>query len=232
MIIQWYGQSCFRIVTRWTPPGSLQSEETVFVIDPFSKAIGLRPPSGRTDVVLVTHDHSDHNHIEAVLRHAQDKIGGEPFVIKQPGEYDIKGSYIQGIESFHDNVGGKQRGLNIIYTLFDGDITICHLGDLGQDMLIEDQLERIGSVDICMIPVGGIYTIDGEGAQSIIQQIEPSIVIPMHYALPNLSVKLDKRDEFLKIMGAKGIEPLPKLTIKKKEINPEETKIILLDPQG
>lgn len=220
MVIQWYGQACFKITARWTAPQSVKSEEAVLVIDPFDKKLGLRPVGGRADIVLVTHEHFDHNNAAA--------LRGEPFVIRGPGEYDIKEIYIRGIPAFHDNKEGKERGLTTIYTLESEGIRLCHLGDLGQEELLAEQLEAIGDVDILMIPVGGVYTIDGEGARKIINQIEPAIVLPMHYALRGLSVKLNKPEEFLKVFGAKNPETLPKLTIKKKDINPEETKVVLL----
>jgi len=220
MIIQWYGQACFKIMSRWTPAGSLGTEEVVFAIDPFDKKIGLRPPSGRADVALVTHDHYDHNNVDA--------LSGEPFVISGPGEYDIKGAFVRGIEAFHDSQEGKERGKVTIFIILMEGLRICHLGDFGQEELTQVQLDAIGDIDILMIPTGGVYTIDAENAQKIVDQIEPSIIIPMHYGIPGLSVKLNKVDEFLKVRGVKSPEILPRLTIRKKDVNSEETKVVLL----
>ncbi len=220
MQIIWKGQSCFQITTQKT------KTQVAITIDPFSSEIGLRPPSGAADIVLVTHDHHDHNNVKAVA--------GTPFVISGPGEYEIKDVYIVGIPSFHDAVLGKERGANTIYVIDAEDLRVCHLGDLGQKELTDDQLEKIGEVDILMIPVGGVYTIDGKDALKIMSQIEPKIIIPMHYSLPKLNPpaggKLDDLDKFLKAAGIRKIEPLPKLTIKKKDLPEEEVKIVILKP--
>ncbi len=216
MQIIWKGQSCFQITTQKT------KTQVAITIDPFSSEIGLRPPSGAADIVLVTHDHHDHNNVKAVA--------GTPFVISGPGEYEIKDVYIVGIPSFHDAVLGKERGANTIYVIDAEDLRVCHLGDLGQKELTDDQLEKIGEVDILMIPIGGNFTISEKEAQKIMSQIEPKITIPMHYLVPKLKVKLEGVDKFLKSLGIKSMQPEPKLSIKKKDILPEEAKIVVLEP--
>lgn len=217
MNITWYGQSCFQISSTQG-----KNNHVSIVIDPFDENTGLRPPRLQADVLLVTHDHHDHNNVKAV--------SGQPLVITGPGEYEIKGAFIQGILGFHDNSQGTQRGNVTIYTIETEEMRICHLADLGQKELSSDQLDKIGDVDILMIPAGGVYTIEAAEAVKIIAQIEPKIIIPMHYKIPKLKIKLDAIDKFLKAMGIKKIEPLPKLSIKKKDISPEETKIIVLQP--
>jgi len=216
MQITWKGQSCFQITTQKT------KTPVNITIDPFSPEIGLRPPTGAADIVLVTHDHYDHNNTKALL--------GQPFIISGPGEYEIRDVYILGIPSWHDSSGGKERGQNTIYVIDAEDLRVCHLGDLGQKELTEDQLEKIGQVDILMIPVGGNFTISEKEAQKIMSQIEPKITIPMHYSIPKLKVKLDGVDKFLKSLGIKSMKPEPRLSIKKKDILPEEAKIIVLEP--
>jgi L-ascorbate metabolism protein UlaG (beta-lactamase superfamily) len=216
MNITWKGQSCFQITTQKT------KNPVNITIDPFSPEIGLRSPTGAADIVLVTHDHHDHNNTKAVA--------GQPLIISGPGEYEIKDVYILGIPSFHDSADGKERGANTIYVINAEDLRICHLGDLGQKELTEDQLEKIGEVDILMIPVGGNFTISEKEAQKIMSQIEPKITIPMHYQIPKLKLKLEGVDKFLKSLGIKSMQPLPKLSIKKKDILPEEAKIIVLEP--
>lgn len=217
MQIYWFGQACFRISLMKN-----RSEPINIVIDPFSDDIGLKMPSLEADILLVSHSHYDHNNIS--------KIKAEPFLIREPGEYEIKGVFFQAIPSFHDQFQGRERGENLIFTLEAEDIKLCHLGDFGQRELSEEQLEKIGEVDILMIPVGGIYTIDAHQARDIISQIEPKIVIPMHYFLPGLKIKLDGLDKFLQAIGQKKIEPQPKLKIQKKDLPSEETKIIFLEP--
>ena len=217
MQIIWQGQSFFQILIR-------KGKESVIriAIDPFDEQIGLKPPTCEADIVLVTHSHYDHNNIKA--------IKGNPFLISGPGEYEIKGVFIQGISSFHDNVQGKERGENTIYTLESEGIKICHLGDLGQKELTDEQLEKIGEVDILMIPVGGVYTISAKEAAKIISQIEPKIVMPMHYHIPKLKIKLEGLDKFLKMMGVKTPEISKKLSVSQKNLPSEGMKIIILKP--
>ncbi|MBI2624558.1 MBL fold metallo-hydrolase [Candidatus Parcubacteria bacterium] len=209
MVITWYGQSCFRI----------QSSETVLVIDPFSKEIGLVPPRGRADAVLVSHHHFDHNNVSS--------LEGEPAVLDGPGEYEVKEVAVRGILADHDEVGGAERGKVTIFTLELEDIRLCHLSDLGQKRLTETQVEAIGEVDILLVPVGGVYTIGGREAALVVNQIEPRIVIPMHYLLPGLTINLEPADAFFKEMGI-AVEAMPKLTLKKKDLPTGETKIVQL----
>src|ERR1700675_1257700 len=116
MTISWFGQSCFRI----------EAKEGSVLIDPFSKDIGLRPPKIKDDIVLVTHQHFDHNNIGDAT--------DEAFIIQNPGEYEKQGIAIRGIQSFHDNKEGAERGLNTIYMIKAEELTVCHLGDLGHKL--------------------------------------------------------------------------------------------------
>lgn len=202
--ITWVGQAYFRISV-----SNSKDQQTNIVIDPFGD-IGLKMPSFEADIAMITHQHADHNNIKS--------IKGKYFLIQDPGEYEIKGLFIQGIPSFHDDKNGKERGNNIIYTIEAEELRFCHLGDLGQKELTEEQLENIGRVDILMIPVGGVYTISYAEALKIISQIEPKIVIPMHYALPGLKFQLDEVGKFLKAMGNNSIEPQDKLNVKSSSL--------------
>lgn len=217
MHIIWHGQSCFEIIA-----SHKIGEQVKIVIDPFSEEIGLNLPKLEPEILLITHSHYDHNNVKAV--------GSSPFLIEGPGEYEIKDVFIQGIPSYHDEKEGKERGQNTIYTIEAEEMRLCHLGDFGETELTSEQLEKIGDVDILMVPVGGIYTLDVKGAAKVISQIEPRIVIPMHYYLPKLKVKIGGLDAFLKEMGQKSVEPQPKLLIKKKDLTAEETKIVVLQP--
>jgi len=217
MQIIWKGQSCFQIIS-----SQGKNNHVNIVIDPYSEDIGLKVPKLEADILLTTHNHYDHNNVKVV--------GGNPFLIQGPGEYEIKEVFIQGIPAFHDSSLGKERGINTIYTIEAEELRLCHLGDLGQKELTSEQIDKIGQVDILMIPVGGVYTISAKEAVKIMSQIEPNITIPMHYQLPELKLKLDGLDKFLKTMGIKKLASLPKLSIKKKDILPEEAKIIILSP--
>jgi len=218
MKIIWHGQSLFEIITL-----AKQNGETKIVIDPFDEKLGLRVPRLSADILLTSHQHYDHCNIKAV--------SGEPFLIEGPGEYEIKGVYVKGVSAFHDNSLGKERGKVAIFILESEEIKVCHLSDFGQKELTEEQIEEIGEVNILMIPIGGVYTIGAKEAAAVIKQIEPQIVIPMHYKIPKLKEKLEELDKFLKIMGVKNHESFDKLTIKKKDLAVEgETKIIVLTP--
>ncbi len=210
MVIDWYGHNCFRI----------ESGEIVVVTDPFPKKIGLKPFQGKADIVTISHNHLDHNNISA--------IKGTPFIVAGSGEYEIKKIIIRGISSFSGGVKGKTRDSNTIYLIQTGQIRICHLGHLGHN-LSDDQLEKIGQVDILMIPVGGTFTIDPDEAPKVINQIEPRIVIPMHYQLPKLKLgaKIASVEKFLKEMGVSP-KPVEKLVVKKKDLVQEGTEVVLM----
>lgn len=208
MTITWYGQSCFKITDK----------NVTLVTDPFDAKIGLKPLRTEADIVTVSHSHYDHNNTGA--------IKGEPIIVDSPGEYSIKGVGIKGIVCFHDNKQGKERGMNTIYAIEIEGIKICHLGDLGH-ILSDEQIDQIGNVDILLIPIGGKYTIDTQEAIEVINQIEPRLVIPMHYKVNGLNIDLEKVDKFAKEMGAS--KQIPKLTIKKKELPSEETETIIME---
>jgi L-ascorbate metabolism protein UlaG (beta-lactamase superfamily) len=215
MQIIWKGQSCFQIITSRD-----KNNQVTLVVDPFGESIGLRVPKLEADVLLITHDHPDHNNVKAV--------SNNPFLIQGPGEYEIKGVSIQGIPAFHDSASGKEKGQITMYTIESEGLRVCHLGDLGQKELTDEQVEKIGNVDILLIPTGGVYTISAKEATGVISQIEPRIVIPMHYHIPKLKIKLDGLDKFLKTMGVKSPEVLNKLSIKKKDIVEEKTEVVIL----
>ena len=189
------------------------------MIDPFSKEIGLRSPKIKDDLVLITHDHYDHSNT--------DNMEGEVFLVNTPGEYERKGIHVRGIMSYHDNQEGTERGLNTIFAIKTEDMSICHLGDLGQDRLNEKQLDEIGDVDILMIPVGGRYTIDGKTATEIIGQIEPKVIIPMHYKINDLKSDLDVPEKFVKELGLTAEKVEDKYRIQKKNLPAEELKLVM-----
>jgi L-ascorbate metabolism protein UlaG (beta-lactamase superfamily) len=215
--IYFAGQSCFQISVT-----NSKDHSADIVIDPFDDATGLKLPNLSADILLVTHDHHDHNNIKDVK--------GDPFVAQGPGEYEIKGVFIRGIPSFHDDKEGKTKGQNTIYTIEAEDLRFCHLGDLGQKELTDEQVDKIGQIDILMIPVGGEPTISSVEAQKIISQIEPRIVIPMHYALPKLKMELDDVAKFLKTMGKNSVVPQDKLVIKNSTLPKEGMEIVVLQP--
>jgi len=214
MNIIWYGQSCFQITSNQSKNGQAN-----IIIDPFDESLGLRAPKLEADILLMTRKDYEHSGAK--------NVSGNPFVIDGPGEYETKEIFIQGIPVPYSE---KEKGFNTIYTIEAEEIKICHLGFFSQKELTDEQVEKIGETDILMIPVGGDDTISAKEAIKIMSQIEPKITIPMYYQIPKLKAKLDGVDKFLKAMGVKKVEPIPKLSIKKKNIASDEAKIIILNP--
>lgn len=212
MNIVWYGQTCFKITVQKGKNGLVN-----LLIDPFEKEVGLKPPKSEADIILLTSPKSA----------PKTPFPKESFLISGPGEYDIKGIYIEGIAEAN-NLKGEKEPRNTIYTIESEEIKICHLGALRQKELNSQQLERIGDIDILMLPVGGGASLDASEAVKIMSQIEPRITLPAYYKLPNLKEKLESPEKFLKSLGIKSIEPLPKLSLKQKDISKEEAKVILL----
>ncbi len=211
MTITWYGYSCFKI--------NNQGGRITIITDPFDKKIGLTPPRGNADIVTVSHDHFGHNNIKA--------ISGDVFAVESPGEYEIKGIRIMGISSYHDKKEGQERGKNTMYVIKVDGIKICHLGDMGQEKLTDKQLESIGNVDVLMIPVDGVVTINAREAVKIVKQIDPNVVIPMHYKLPGLTVNFNDVKDFLKEIGLNGQQAVDKLVLKKKDLIGKEMEVVI-----
>jgi L-ascorbate metabolism protein UlaG (beta-lactamase superfamily) len=207
--ISWLGHSCFR----------LRGSHATVITDPYSPDLGysLGKPTAR--IVTVSHQHPGHSYCRG--------IGGQPRVINGPGEYEISGVLILGIATFHDGEGGKKRGKNTVYLMEIDEISVCHLGDLGH-VLTGEQVEEIDNVDVLLLPVGGVSTINAPVAAEIVRQLEPKAVIPMHYKTPALSWELEPVERFLKEIGAKELNPQPKLSLTKSSL-PDTTQVFLLD---
>lgn len=202
MIIQWFGNSYFRI----------DSKNKIIAINPYSESItGLKPPRFKFDILLIAQEQENDNNKSIAM--------GDPLILEGPGEIETKGIFIEGV---------AQKS-NTIYLIKSEGITLCHLGNLEKNNLKEELLEKVANVDILFIPIGGHGSINNEEAISLISQIEPKIIIPMHYALPNLKIKLDSLDKFIKAISKKP-EVLDKLVIRKNNL-PGETKLIVLNKQ-
>ena len=208
MRIKFIGHACFLIT----------SESGVKIItDPYMKSpyIKYEDIKDEADIVLISHDHEDHNNPKAVK--------GKPKIVKEIGETEIKGIKIKGIQSFHDTEKGKLRGKTIIYKFEVDGIKICHLGDLGHT-LDEEKVKEIGEVDILLIPVGGTFTIGPDEAWEVVKALNPKIIIPMHYKTQYCLYPLKEVKEF-----TKGKEKEEGKEIEIKELPTEQT-IITLKP--
>ncbi len=212
MIITWLGHSCFKLQDK------IGNDGVTLITDPYSKEIGLKLPSLEADLVTISHDHEDHNNASA--------IKGGPRIIDCAGEYDVKGIFVEGIASFHDEEKGEKRGENIIYRIEIDDISVAHLGDLSHT-LDSAELEKLVGTDILLIPVGGKYTLDAKKAVEVISQIEPRMVIPMHYRHPDLKFELDDLEKFIKEIGVVPTYE-EKLKISKKDLPAEEMELVVL----
>lgn len=189
MKLRWLGHAAFRLAFT----GGLS-----FVTDPYSADIGYPPLRVTADYVTKSHDHSDHNNVAAVE--------GCRRVFDAAGVYHVDGVTVNAVLTPHDDVGGAKRGPNLVFAFDDGDIRVCHLGDLGAP-LTDAQRAAIGSVDVLLVPVGGVYTIDARGAATVCEQLMPRLVIPMHYRTASLVYHLAGVDAFLAAIG--GGERLP-----------------------
>lgn len=212
MIITWLGHSCFKIQDKTTTDG------LTLVTDPYDSSIGMKLPNFEADMITISHDHKDHNNKTA--------FRGQPYIIDSAGEYDVKGVLVEGIKAYHDEKNGKDRGDNIIYHIEMDGIALCHLGDLGH-VLDNKQLERLAGIDILFVPVGGKYTLDAKKAVEVISQIEPRIVIPMHYKTKDSKIDIEGVEKFVKELG---LEPTyeEKLKISKKELPQEDMELVIL----
>ena len=208
MDITWLGHSCFRI----------KGSQAIIITDPFPPELGYTLGKQTANIITLSHQHPSHSYAQG--------IGGEPKIIKGPGDYEISGILIIGIATFHDNQRGQVRGKNTVYVMEIDGVSVCHLGDLGH-VLSTEQVEEIGRVDVLFLPVGGGSTINPAIAAEVILQLEPNAVIPMHYKTPAIKRELDSVDVFLKEMGMGQIEPRPKLTLSKSNL-PLSTQVFLL----
>jgi L-ascorbate metabolism protein UlaG (beta-lactamase superfamily) len=214
MNISWLGLSAFEIEAK-------NAEASVnVVIDPYQNTSGLRfPRTLEAAIVLSSRDHEDQNNLETV--------SGTPFIIDAPGEFEIQGVFVYGIEA---PLKGEKEGETSPHTIFrietEG-MSVAHLGALNRE-LTDKELEQLPSIDILMVPVGGNDVMTPEQAQHTIERIEPRIVIPMYYAIPNVKQTLSDLKSFLKLLGGAKTEELPKLKIKKSDLPADETVLKIL----
>jgi L-ascorbate metabolism protein UlaG (beta-lactamase superfamily) len=217
--VRWYGQSAFL----------LSGSKRVFV-DPFGPMEGLAarglkfdyPPieGVAADLVLVTHEHGDHNAVEA--------IGGSPEVIRRAGTHESPVGEVVGVASEHDDVAGTKRGANTIFRFELDGLVLSHLGDFGQPALRPEQHKALGRVDVLFVPAGGGPTIGGEAAARVVRELAPRLVVPMHYATPAVNF-LEPPEAFLDALGAE----VERLDAPEAEVEPllgtaEQPRVVLL----
>ncbi len=212
MEISWLGYSSFKI----------KGSRATVITDPFPPELGS-PGKQTATIVTVSHNHPTHAYVAG--------IEGSPRVISGPGEYEIGGVFISGFPTYHDTQQGKVRGRNTVYAIEIDEVTVCHLGDLGHP-LSSGQLADIGTIDILLLPVGGKTTIDAAAAAQLVRQMEPKIVVPMHYQIGKFGAELEPVDRFLKEMGVREVTPHPKIVHTKANLPPLGTQVVVLEPQA
>lgn len=180
MLIRWIGHSCFYIVN---------DEGVRILTDPYDNTIGLAPVNEETDILLVSHDHYDHNYTESVK--------GDYEIFREPGSYETKGVKITGLSTFHDEEQGALRGRNIAFIIETDGIRLMHSGDLGH-IPPDSFFEAAGHIDILMVPVGGTYTLDAKESLNFIDRLTPNITIPMHYQTAGLNLDIGSIHELKK----------------------------------
>ncbi len=211
MDITWYGHSCFRLTERGL---------VTVVADPYDPSIGYGELSVKGDIVTISHDAPGHNCAEAVKK--------TQYILERPGEYEIGGVFITGVGT-HDPNGGDKVRHNIIWVYQYNDLTVAHLGDL-QHVPTQTEIEALGPINVLMAPVGGGLALNGSQAVEVVRLIEPAIVIPMHYAVPNATVTLEPLDNFLAEMGVSSVEELDTLRVTPGNLG-EETQVVVLKAQ-
>jgi len=210
MRIKWYGQSFFRVVFR-------ERGGTRIVIDPFTSDCGLRVPTIKSHLLLLTH--SSHDNDGAVR--------GDPFVINAPGEYEVRNAFVKGVPAL-----GREEEQITMFRIEGQGNSVVHLGDLNQEELTSEQVDALGSVDVLLVPVGGNGTIDASEASKIINQIEPKAVIPMQYKIPDLEEDVAELDKFLEVMVEESVEAQENFEIKPTNLSDDGAEIAVLEPSS
>lgn len=220
MEITYLGHSCFKLKNK---------AGLVLYIDPFkSQSVGETLPKDVADVMLISHDHDDHNAREIIT-------GGvnrtETFVIDKEGEYEIAGVLITAMKTFHDKVSGEERGKNLIFSIVSDGLNIVHLGDLGHT-LSSSQVEKLGSVDVLMSPVGGEFSLSAEQAMEVVKEVSPSYLIPMHYRTEKSKEPLNKLENLERFLE-KNKYPVTAESVHKIKLDlgglPDDTQVLLMN---
>ncbi len=181
MKIKWNGHACFTITA---------SDGTTIVTDPYEPgaydgAVGYGPVDDRADVALVSHDHADHNYVKG--------LGGKPQVLTGAGS--ASGVEFAAVQAAHDEKEGAERGKNTLFAFEVDGVRVGFMGDLGH-LLSDQQLAALGRIDVLLVPTGGVFTVGPEEAKQLVGQINPKLVIPMHYKTPECGFPLAEVDEF------------------------------------
>ena len=211
MEITWYGRSCFR----------LRGRGASVVTDPFSPEMGYRLPRMSASLVTVSNDDEEHNYTRIVR--------DRPYLIQGPGEYEVGGIFVIGVRTYPEDKRGAENGKNTAYLIEFEEMAICHLGDLGH-LPTQEQIEELDGIDILMIPVGGRDVLTSARAAEVVSMLEPRLVIPMRYRIPDMDREMATVTRFLGEMNAKDVQPQENLRVTVSQL-PSETGVALLTPR-
>jgi L-ascorbate metabolism protein UlaG (beta-lactamase superfamily) len=210
MDITWLGHACFR----------MRGRDVTVLTDPPDPKSGHAIPKTDASVVTISHDHPGHASLKSV--------GGEPIVLRSPGEYEVHECLLTGLASFHDAERGKTRGKNTVFVIRLDGVVVCHLGDLGHP-IDEAELEALGDIDVLLVPVSGPeVNLTPAMAADVVHQFEPKVVVPMSFE-PEKKDGVYKR--FLQEMGVKDVQPVPKLSVTRSNL-PEELQVVVLESRA
>ena len=200
--VTWHGHACVSI--------TLSNGYTV-VVDPHDGgSLGLKPPSVKGDLILVTHTHFDHNAVE-VVRKDKSRV-----LMEFAGESRLDDVVVKGFMTYHDKAQGRRRGKNYVYVVRAEGVRVAHLGDIGH-VPSGDVLAELTGVDLLMLPVGGTFTIDAREAWETVEKAKPVNVMPIHYWVKGLNLPIAPVDEFLKLVRGYEVVRLPTNTFKLEE---------------
>ena len=213
MDLSWLGHACFR----------LRGRDVTIISDPYeSDGLGFPPLALRADVVTISNDHPHHAGLSG--------IEGRPRVLRGPGEYEIGGALIWGVRTARPaDAAGSRPVKNTAFIVQLEDLTVCHLGDLARAPLSAEELTHIKDADVLLVPVGGNCTINASQAAEVVAQVEPKLIVPMHYATDETrgQLALDEVERFCKELGATEATPRPRLSITPTSLPAEPTVVLM-----
>lgn len=211
MEITWYGHSCFRLTERGM---------ATVVTDPFDNAVaGYDALKLKADIVTVSHEALGHSSVSVVK--------GKSHVLTGPGEYEIGGVFITGVQTNGYGKRSVEEPRNTLYVFDYNGVTIAHLGDLRR-VPSQTEIEALGTVRVALVPVGGGGGLNASKAAEVVSLLEPGIVVPMHYSTPASLLKLAPLSKFLKEMGLGKVDQQDVLKITQATV-PEETRVVVLN---
>ena len=209
--ITWLGHACFR----------LRSDDVVVLTDPFPLSLGMRPDTRPATVVTVSNSHPNHSNSEEVT--------GDPRVFSAPGEYEYRGISVRGVMTPQlPETPWEQR--SVAYAIEMDRVNICHLGDISAP-LSPVQIDELSPVDVLLVPSGGGCTLEIDQVLRVLQDLDPKIVIPMHYNIPGVDVPLQDVDVFLRRMGLSEVQAQPRLSVTASNL-PEDMRVVVLASQA